>query len=56
MSWWLLLVALVLSLGYRGWRYASIRRAGHEVQWSVPLVRWAKRLRSDDRHPEGTDQ
>lgn len=40
----LVLAALALSLGYRAMKYARIRRSGHEVEWSVPLVRWAKRL------------
>ena len=42
----LIVVALVLSLGYRASRYRAIRREGHDTQWSVPLVRWTKRLRN----------
>jgi hypothetical protein len=36
-------ICLVLSLGYRAWRYRQIRRSGYDVAWSVPVVRWLRR-------------
>ena len=37
--------ALVLSLAYRVVRYRAIRSQGHDVQWSVPIARWTRKLR-----------
>jgi hypothetical protein len=40
----LIVVSLIVSLGYRAWRYRSLQAQGHEVRWSSPIVRWARRL------------
>ena len=48
---WVLVIAfaLVLSLGYRAWKYQRIKRAGYDVKWSVPIVRWLRAPR--DKRP-----
>ena len=48
--WVLVVVALVAAIAYRVGAYLAIRRSGHDVEWSIPLVRMFRRARRD---PDG---